>query len=103
MMPAARAFLRDATEFRECTRQHVTEAEFASFTPNSEVVRYLELTRQRLGLQKSEMKVLDWGSGRDYVAWLRQAGYDAYGAEIRKEAVDRGKDLFHGPRYDVVA
>ncbi|MPZ38688.1 MAG: methyltransferase domain-containing protein [Rhizobiales bacterium] len=80
----------------------LTENEFANFTPNSEIVRYLELTRQRLGLEKSEMKVLDWGSGRgNYVAWLRQAGYDAYGAEIRQVAIDRGKNLFHSLGYDV--
>jgi|SRR5215510_7573210 len=73
----------------------LTEAEFATFTPNTEVVRYLELTRQRLGLARADMRVLDWGSGRgDYVAWLRRAGYDAYGAEIRQAATNRGKDLF---------
>ena len=63
----------------------LTEAEFAKFTPNAEVVRYLELTRKRLGLQKSSMNVLDWGSGRgEYVTWLRAAGYNAFGAEIRQ-------------------
>ncbi len=73
----------------------LTENEFADFTPNSEVVRYLELTRQRLGLEKSEMNVLDWGSGRgNYVAWLRKAGYNAFGAEIRQAASERGKSLF---------
>ena len=28
----------------------LTEAEFAAFRPNPEVMRYLELTRERLGL-----------------------------------------------------
>lgn len=79
----------------------LTEAEFAGFTPNAEVVRYLEMTRHRLGLEKAAMKVLDWGSGRgEYVAWLRKAGYDAYGAEIRLEAADRGKDLFRALGFD---
>jgi SAM-dependent methyltransferase len=79
----------------------LTEAEFAKFTPNAEVLRYIELTRQRLGLQRHEMKVLDWGSGRgEYVLWLRDAGYDAYGAEIRAEAAERGKDLFRARNYD---
>ncbi|HEY7244806.1 MAG TPA: class I SAM-dependent methyltransferase [Xanthobacteraceae bacterium] len=79
----------------------LTEAEFARFTPNAEVVRYLELTRQRLGLDKSRMNVLDWGSGRgEYVAWLRAAGYNAFGAEIRREAAERGKDLIRSRGHD---
>jgi SAM-dependent methyltransferase len=79
----------------------LTEKEFAAFQPNAEVVRYLEVTRQRLGLQKSEMNVLDWGSGRgEYVAWLRDAGYNAFGAEIRQEAADRGKELLESRGHD---
>ena len=64
----------------------LTEAEFTAFRPNAEVIRYLEETRERLGLQRYEMNVLDWGSGRgEYVAWLRDAGYNAFGAEIRRD------------------
>ncbi|MBX9777441.1 MAG: class I SAM-dependent methyltransferase [Xanthobacteraceae bacterium] len=41
------------------------------------------------------------GLGRgDYVAWLRRAGYDAYGAEIRQAAFDRGKELFRTLGFD---
>jgi SAM-dependent methyltransferase len=79
----------------------LTEAEFAAFRPNAEVVRYLELTRERLGLRREEMNVLDWGSGRgEYVAWLRDAGYNAFGAEIRKEAAERGTALLEAHGYD---
>jgi len=79
----------------------LTEADFASFRPNAEVVRYLELTRERLGLERGEMNVLDWGSGRgEYVAWLRNAGYNAFGAEIRKEAAERGKELLEAQGHD---
>jgi SAM-dependent methyltransferase len=79
----------------------LTDAEFAAFQPNAEVVRYLELTRARLGLQKREMNVLDWGSGRgEYVAWLRDAGYNAFGAEIRNEAAERGKELLNARGHD---
>ncbi len=83
----------------------LTEGEFAKFIPNSEVIRYLELTRQRLGLAKGDMNVLDWGSGRgEYVTWLRDAGYNAFGVEIRKEAAERGRDLIrdHGHDFDRV-
>jgi SAM-dependent methyltransferase len=79
----------------------LTEADFAAFQPNAEVVRYLELTRVRLGLQKSEMNVLDWGSGRgEYVAWLRDAGYNAFGTEIRAEAAERGRELLNAHGHD---
>jgi len=79
----------------------LTEEEFNGFVPNSEVIRYLEQSRRQLGLQKSDMKVLDWGSGRgEYVLWLREHGYDAFGAEIRREAADRGKDLMRSLGHD---
>ena len=79
----------------------LTEGEFGAFRPNAEVVRYLELTRERLGLRRDEMNVLDWGSGRgEYVAWLRDAGYNAFGAEIRKEAAERGKKLLEAHGHD---
>jgi SAM-dependent methyltransferase len=79
----------------------LTEAEFATFRPNAEVVRYLELTRERLGLARGEMNVLDWGSGRgEYVAWLRDAGYNAFGAEIRREAAERGRELLRAHGHD---
>ena len=79
----------------------LTEAEFAAFRPNAEVIRYLEETRERLGLQRYEMNVLDWGSGRgEYVAWLRDAGYNAFGAEIRQEAAERGRKLLQSHGHD---
>ena len=81
----------------------LTEPDFRAFQPNGEVVRYLELTRERLGLRRDQMNVLDWGSGRgEYVVWLRDAGYNAFGAEISKEASDRGKKLLeaHGHDYN---
>jgi SAM-dependent methyltransferase len=79
----------------------LTPTEFAAFRPNAEVVRYLELTRQRLQLEKHEMNVLDWGSGRgECVAWLREAGYNAFGAEIRGEAAERGRELMAARGHD---
>lgn len=77
----------------------LSEAEFSGFKPNGEVLRYIEVARQRMGLSKGAMKVLDWGSGRgEYVIWLRDAGYDAFGAEPCREASERGKELLctHG-------
>jgi len=79
----------------------LTASEFAAFRPNAEVMRYLERTRERLKLGKHEMNVLDWGSGRgEYVAWLRDAGYNAFGAEIRGEAAERGRELIAARGHD---
>jgi SAM-dependent methyltransferase len=79
----------------------LTAAEFATFSPNAEVVRYLEQTRQRLRLEKKDMNVLDWGSGRgEYVTWLRDAGYNAFGAEIFMQAAARGADVLRAHGHD---
>ena len=52
----------------------LTEAEFATFTPNTEVLRYLELTRQRLGLARADMRVLDWGSVTGEIESAQEGG-----------------------------
>ena len=104
-LAASRASLRTRIPWRPGLSYDdtLTEAGFAAFAPNAEVVRYLELTRERLGLQRGEMNVLDWGSGRgEYVAWLRDAGYNAFGAEIRNAAAERGKELLDAADADAV-
>jgi SAM-dependent methyltransferase len=79
----------------------LTEPEYGTFRPNAEVVRYLELTRERLGLERGEMNVLDWGSGRgEYVARLRDAGYNAFGVEVRKEVSERGRAMLEARGHD---
>jgi SAM-dependent methyltransferase len=97
----SRPIARPPLEIKLSYDDPLTEAGYAAFQPNAEVVRYLELTRARLGLQKRDMNVLDWGSGRgEYVAWLRDAGYNAFGAEIRNEAAERGKELLNARGHD---
>lgn len=58
-----------------------------------EVLRYIEQYRLSAGLEKSSLKVLDWGCGRGRATiWLREAGYDAFGADIDPEAINDGRE-----------
>lgn len=55
---------------------------------NAEILRFIEQTRRELGLAAHQMRILDWGCGRgSYVAYLRQAGYQAYGVDIADGAI----------------
>ncbi|MEM9170212.1 MAG: class I SAM-dependent methyltransferase [Pseudomonadota bacterium] len=64
-------------------REAFTAADYRGFEPNAEILRYLEEARARLGLTRGEMNVLDYGAGRgSFVLRLREAGYNAYGADV---------------------
>lgn len=76
-------------------RDPLVAEEMKGFRPNPEVLRYLELTRTRLGLEKEQMRVLDWGCGRGRsVVWLRDHGYDAYGVDVNLTALENAKGYF---------
>ena len=79
----------------------LSTASSPAFKPNAEVYAISRMTRRAARPSRYEMNVLDWGSGRgDYVAWLRDAGYNAFGAEIRKEAAERGRKLLRPIGHD---
>lgn len=59
---------------------------------HSEVLRYLELTREQLRLLAGEIRVLDFGCGEgDAVRSLRQLGYLAFGCDVWAEGLDRAR------------
>lgn len=79
----------------------LTRDEYETAAINHEILRYLEAARSELGIEKSEMNVLDWGCGRgNHVLFLRQEGYSAFGVEPCQETVDRGKGLILESGYD---
>lgn len=52
-------------------------------------------------LERANIKVLDYGSGRGAsVACLRNLGYDAYGVEIDKIPYDNGQEYFQNAGYE---
>ncbi|MEW6353085.1 MAG: class I SAM-dependent methyltransferase [Pseudomonadota bacterium] len=73
----------------------LTEEEMSEFRINPEISRYLELVREKSGLEKDQFRILDWGCGRGRaVGLLRNLGYDAYGVDISQEFLSKGKQYF---------
>ena len=75
-------------------RAPLTEAQLASHHLYGEIVRYLEESRERLGLRRDEMRVLDLGCGRgEAVILLRDQGYAAVGIDIEPDYIESGRAL----------
>jgi len=69
----------------------VTTEEVESFQLNPEFLRYLDAFRSQHGLEKSAMRVLDFGCGRGMATIaLRRLGYDAVGVDINAVTVQAG-------------
>lgn len=59
---------------------------------HAEILRYLEIVRDRLGLPPERMRVLDYGCGDgEGVLALRRLGYQAFGAERWAEGLERAR------------
>jgi ubiquinone/menaquinone biosynthesis C-methylase UbiE len=79
----------------------LTEEEFLKHSPNRRTVNYIEDYRQKNGLKKEGINILDWGCGRGRdVLWLREQGYNAYGIDIDNEPINNGIKLFTTKGYD---
>src|SRR3990172_6776091 len=79
----------------------LTEEEYGRLRLNHEIMRYLEFAAKALGRKPGEVKVLDWGCGRgNYVCYLRDLGYDAYGVDIDANVVERGRSFIASRGYD---
>jgi SAM-dependent methyltransferase len=66
----------------------------ASFQPRATLIERIEAYRARRGLERKDMRVLDWGCGRGRTAfWLREQGYDAHGADVDGRPILNGRHL----------
>lgn len=67
----------------------LSASEIDSYEFPERVLFYLEETRQRLGLNPEQCRVLDFGCGRGRaVAFLRLRGYQAYGLEVDPQWIE---------------
>jgi ubiquinone/menaquinone biosynthesis C-methylase UbiE len=79
----------------------LTAAELESLRLDPAILKHIEASRERLGLSKSEFRILDWGCGRGkMVLWLRQQGYSAFGVDIDPRSFANGAGLFAALGYD---
>lgn len=77
----------------------LTEAELAEYRLNSEFLRYLEAFRNERGLQKHQVRVLDWGCGRGQATiLLERLGYDVMGADIDEVSIRNGRAFYGDPK-----
>ncbi len=74
----------------------LTQEEYSTIKLNTETLRYLEMARKKLGLEMSEVRIMDWGCGRGTtILKLLELGYPhVRGVEIDESAIDRGRDFF---------
>jgi SAM-dependent methyltransferase len=80
----------------------LTAKEFDAFSPNVIAMSRLEECRRRLGREKGKFRILDWGCGRGAtVLWLRERGYDAFGADIDAAPRENARELFRTKGYGI--
>jgi SAM-dependent methyltransferase len=73
----------------------LTLGEFSTYRPNAEILSVVEETVKRLGLERSQLRVLDYGCGRGRLTLhLLKLGYDAFGVDIDPEVLTNAKDLY---------
>lgn len=74
--------------------QLLSENELNAFTPNQHTIRFIDNFCARKGLEKNQIKILDWGCSRGLeVLWLRKNGYNAFGVDIDYEPIQNGLNL----------
>lgn len=82
----------------------LTEDALSAFVIPSELLRYVERCRLRMGLSKEEMRILDFGCGRGESALrLREQGYDALGVDINPVYIENGRHLLRKRGLDADA
>ncbi|MEO5574359.1 MAG: class I SAM-dependent methyltransferase [Gammaproteobacteria bacterium] len=73
----------------------LTDKDISTFVINLEILRYLELLRKKINLDRHEINVLDWGCGRGQsVSLLRELGYNTFGVDICAESLNNGATYF---------
>jgi len=79
----------------------LTEDEMLNFNISPRIYRQIECFRDKMQLKRSDMNVLDWGCGRGRsIVWLREQGYNAFGADIDPEPLGNCRKLLSSRGLD---
>lgn len=79
----------------------LTEDELHAFSLRTDVVKKLDAVGWQFGVDRSTLRVLDWGCGRGRtVIKLLEMGIDAYGVDIDPGPLKNGADAFRGRGED---
>ena len=77
--------------------------QFVGSDVRPDVLRSLERASRTLGKDRSSLRVLDWGCGiGTAVAQLRKNGWDASGADIDEDAIERGNAAIAGAPLSLI-
>lgn len=75
--------------------------EAASYTPHSEILRYIADKTEKESDRFKNLKILDWGCGRGrLVAYLLDRGADAYGVDIDPNTIRNAQQFYHQHGYN---
>ena len=66
----------------------LTEVEYNNYKKFERILKYVEILRKKLRIEREEFNILDWGCGRgESVIWLKDTGYNAFGVEVNSNYI----------------
>jgi len=83
----------------------LSEEDIDAYCPNKQILQYVAIFTAQSGKEPSNIRILDFGCGRGLLCvTLTRLGYQAYGVDIDKSAVDEGMQFMekHGYVKDVL-
>lgn len=78
----------------------LTLSEYNNYKKFERILKYIEILRKKLRLEREEFIILDWGCGRgENVIWLKDMGYNAFGVDINSNYIKNSHYLLKKKGY----
>ena len=66
----------------------LTEVEYNNYKKFERILKYVEILRKKLRIEREKFNILEWGCGRgENVIWLKELGYNAFGVEVNSNYI----------------